>query len=124
MRKPLILALVAMAGIAGAGVTTAYAYEDVGTTFGQLAYDSQPSANERAPLGYAANAHASRAVNLDKGAKYLNVTRMETVQINVGGKSVAWTFDTLGTPVFPLSKIIPGAEGITVYVSEDPSQLG
>lgn len=61
---------------------------------------------------------------LTKGAKYLNVTRMETVQINVAGKSVTWTFDTLGTPNFPLSKIIPGVEGITVYVSENPNLLG
>jgi hypothetical protein len=41
------------------------------------------------------------------------VTRLETVKINVGGKSVVWTFDTLGTAPFPLSKIVSGAEGIT-----------
>jgi hypothetical protein len=54
----------------------------------------------------------------------LNVTRQETVKINVGGKSVVWSFDTLGTPSFPLSKVIPGAEGITVYVAESPSLQG
>lgn len=59
-------------------------------------------------------------MTLGKDAKYLNVTRMETVQVNVAGKSVTWNFDTLGAPNFPLSNIIPEAKGIRVYVSEIP----
>jgi len=30
----------------------------------------------------------------------------------------------LGTAAFPLSKIMPGADGITVYVAENPSYQG
>lgn len=56
--------------------------------------------------------------------KYLNVTRLETVEIKVGDKSVTWFFDTLGLQVFPLSKIIPGAENIMVYVAENPAYQG
>lgn len=128
MRKILIPVLFALVGTAGANAAFAHGYEEGdGSHYPghpELAFNSEPTANERAPLGYTANAHPSRVINLEKGAKYLNVTRMETVQINVAGKSVTWTFDTLGTPSFSLSKIIPGVEGITVYVSEDINQLG
>lgn len=54
----------------------------------------------------------------------MNVTRLETVKINVGGKTVTWTFDTLGSAPFPLARIIPGAEGATVYVAENPAYQG
>lgn len=47
--------------------------------------------------------------------------RLETIQINAGGKSVTWKFDTLGTASFPLSKAIPGFDNVTVYVAENPS---
>lgn len=128
MRKTLIPVLFALIGTTATSAAFAHGYEEGdGSHYpghAELSYNSEPTANERAPLGYAANAHPSRIVNLEQGAKYLNVTRMETVQINVAGKSVTWTFDTLGTPNFSLSKIIPGAEGITVYVSEDPNLLG
>jgi len=46
------------------------------------------------------------------------------VQIDVGGKSITWKFDTFGTAPFPLSRIVPGAEGITVYVAENPANQG
>ncbi len=65
-----------------------------------------------------------RVVNIDSGTKYLNVTRLETIRINVGGKSVIWMFDTLGTASFPLAKIIPGTDGVTVYVAENPAYSG
>lgn len=67
--------------------------------------------------------HADREVTLADGAKYLNVTRNETVRINVAGKSFIWRFDTFGTPVFKLGEIAPqvaGAKDILVYVAEDP----
>ena len=67
---------------------------------------------------------AARVVSIDAGTKYLNVTRLETVQIKVGGKSVTWMFDTLGTASFPLSKVIPGTDGVTVYVAENPAYIG
>ena len=63
---------------------------------------------------------AAREISVNAGTKYLNVTRLETVKINVGGKSVTWSFDTLGTNAFPLSKIVSGAEEVTVYVAENP----
>jgi hypothetical protein len=105
------LALIAGLGIAGA--TTSLALEEAHAT-----------ENPRAPYGYAASAKADRVVNLDGHAKYLNVSQLETVQLNFGGKSVTWTFDTLGTGSFPLSKVIPGAEGITVYVAKNPLYRG
>lgn len=85
---------------------------------------SEPTANQLARYGYSSSAVAARVVLVDSSTKYLNVTRLETVQIKVGGKSVTWTFDTLGTAPFPLSRIIPGAEGVTVYVAENPAYLG
>ena len=62
-----------------------------------------PTANQLAPFGYAATKNADREVSLPSGGKYFNVTRLETLKLNVGGKSVVWTFDTLGTAAFPLS---------------------
>ena len=52
------------------------------------------------------------------------MTRLETIRINVGGKSVTWMFDTLGTASFPLANIIPGAGDVTVYVTENPAYRG
>lgn len=84
----------------------------------------EPSARQQAPFGYAGSGAADRVVNIDGGTRYLNVVRLETVQINVGGKSVTWKFDTLGTPSFPLDNIVPGAGGVTVYVAENPATQG
>lgn len=83
-----------------------------------------PTANQLAPFGYATNGAAARVVTIEAGTKYLNVTRLETVQIKAGGKSVTWMFDTLGTAPFPLSKVIPGTDGVTVYVAENPAYIG
>ncbi|MBK8318441.1 MAG: CzcE family metal-binding protein [Betaproteobacteria bacterium] len=45
--------------------------------------------------------------------------------INIGGKSIVWTFAIPSAPHhFPLSKIVSGADGITVYVTENPSYQG
>ena len=76
--------------------------------------------HQLAPHGYATTGAAAREISVNSGTKYLNVTRLETVKINVNGKSVTWSFDTLGTRAFPLSNIVPGAEGVTVYVAENP----
>lgn len=85
---------------------------------------AQLTENQLAPYGYAVSAKPDRVVNLDNRAPYLNVTQLETVQLNFGGKSVTWTFDTLGTGSFPLSKVLPGADGITVYVAKNPLYRG
>ena len=122
------LALIAAISLAAAG--TSYAHEDyseAGTNH-WLSHVSEakgaPTANQLAPYGYAASRNADREVTLSSGSKYLNVTRLETIKINRGGKSVVWTFDTLGTASFPLSKIVSGADGITVYVTENPAYQG
>ena len=85
---------------------------------------SQPTANELARYGYATSGAAARVVKIDSGTKYLNVTRLETVRFDLGSKSVTWKFDTLGTAPFSLAKVIPGAEGVTVYVAENPAYTG
>lgn len=110
-----------------AGTTMALAHEDntdAGTNHWishiAASKSNQPAANQQDPHGYATSGPVSRVLNIDNGTKYLNVTRLETVQINFEGKSVTWTFDTLGTGSFSLSKIIPGASGVTVYIAENP----
>ena len=105
-----------IAGLSVAGATTSLAREDNAR--------AQTTENQLAPYGYATSGKPERVVKLDDHAKYLNVTQLETVQLNFGGKSVTWTFDTLGTGSFPLSKVIPGAEGITVYVAKNPLYRG
>ncbi|MDZ4316897.1 MAG: CzcE family metal-binding protein [Azonexus sp.] len=122
------LALIAAISFVAAG--TSYAHEDyseAGTNH-WLSHVSEakgaPTANQLAPYGYAATRNADREITLSSGSKYLNVTRLETIKINVGGKSVVWTFDTLGTASFPLSKVVAGTDGITVYVAENPSYQG
>lgn len=122
------LILIAALGFAVTG--TSYAHEDYseGQSLHWISHvsesKSQPSANQLAPYGYATSSAAARVVTIDSGTKYLNVTRLETIRINVGGKSVTWTFDTLGTASFPLAKVIPGTEGVTVYVTENPAYIG
>ncbi len=112
------------------GATNALAHEDSSeaSTFHWLSHVGEQSvqapANQQQPEGYAVSAPAHRAVTVTDETKYLNVTRLETVEIKVGDKSVTWFFDTLGLQVFPLSKIIPGAENIMVYVAENPAYQG
>ena len=122
------LILIAALGFAVTG--SSYAHEDSsqGQSLHWLSHvsesKSQPTANQVAPYGYATSGTAARVVNIDSNIKYLNVTRLESVQINLGGKSITWMFDTLGTSSFPLSKAIPGADGVTVYVTENPLYRG
>lgn len=121
-------ALITAITLATAGA--AYAHEDYseGASLHWLSHvsetNSTPTANQLAPFGYAATKNADREITLASDSKYVNVTRLETIKINLNGKSIIWTFDTLGTAAFPLSKIIAGAEGITVYVNENPLHRG
>lgn len=57
--------------------------------------------------GYAVQTAAERTVTIGVTTRYLNVKRLETVRINVGGRSTIWVFDTRGLPTIPLSAIIP-----------------
>lgn len=110
--------------------TTAYAHEDYseGASLHWLSHlvesEGSPTANQLAPYGYAATKGADREVTLTSSSKYLNVTRLETIKINIDGNSTVWTFDTLGTAAFSLAQIIPGMDGITVYVAQEPSAQG
>jgi len=86
---------------------------------------SQPTERQLAPYGHAApGAAAGRAIVIAKGTRYLNVVQLETVAISVGDKTVIWTFDAFPKRSFPLSEIIPGADGVTVYVAESPLYRG
>ena len=122
------LILIAALGFAVTG--TSYAHEDYseGGSVHWISHvmesKSQPTANQLAPYGYATSGAAARVVKIDSGTKYLNVTRLETVRFDLGSKSVTWKFDTLGTAPFSLAKVIPGAEGVTVYVAENPAYTG
>lgn len=115
------LALLAALSLTGA---TAVLAEDISSDLRWLRQvqesKNEPTAKQLAPYGYAATGAATREVSVNRGTKYLNVTRLETVKINVGGKSIVWSFDTLGTTAFPLSKIVSGAEEVTVYVAQNP----
>lgn len=75
-------------------------------------------------LGSAASDQSvDRQIELRPGAKYVNVTRGETVLIKAGGQAFAWKFDTLGTPVFSLQEIAPkdiNVQGVQVYVAPSP----
>ncbi|SBT09248.1 conserved exported hypothetical protein [Candidatus Accumulibacter aalborgensis] len=124
-----------IAALSAAGATTAFAhtdyseggYSEAGSAhwLSHVAESrSQPTASQLAPYGYVASGVAGRVFNVDSGTKHINVSRLETVRIDVGGKSVTWKFDTLGTAPFPLSKIISGADGVTVYVAENPASQG
>lgn len=103
-------------------------YSETGTTHWLehvQASSSQPSERQQAPYGYAAPGGApGRLIVVDKDTRYLNVVQLETVAVRVGDRTVNWTFDAFPMRSFPLSKIIPGAEGVTVYVAESPMYRG
>lgn len=128
--KTKLTKLALIVALSAAGATTAFAHEDYSEagTAHWLSHvsesKSQSAANQQSPYGYTTPGAAARVVNVGGSTNFLNVTRLETVQINVGGKSVTWMFDTLGTAPFPLSRIVPGAEGVVVYVAENPAYLG
>lgn len=122
------LALIATISLVASG--TSYAHDDYSeaNTSHWLSHvsetQSSPTVNQLAPFGYMATKDADREITLASDSKYLNVTRMETVKINIGDTSVVWTFDTFGTTPFPLSKVVSGVDGITVYVTENPDYRG
>lgn len=120
--KTNITQLTLLAALSIVGASTAYA--DNHAPYWPATSTSAAYADDHAPYGHATSTAASRQVNIDSGTKYLNVTRFETIQLNFAGKTVTWTFDTLGKNPFPLSKVIPGADDVTVYVKENPSYSG
>jgi hypothetical protein len=98
----------ALAGILTLGVAAAS---------GQALAASTGSAS---PHGSMTSAAPFRAIDIGNGTRHINVTRFETVALRSNGHDTNWTFDTLNTRSFPLSSIVPGADGVTVYVMESP----
>lgn len=115
-----------LAAAAGAAAHTEYSenasahwLEHVGST------PAQPTQRQLAPYGHAApGATPVRTIVVGKDTRHLNVVRLETVAIRIGDKTINWTFDVLPQRNFPLSQIIPGADGVTVYVAESPLYRG
>jgi hypothetical protein len=124
--KKSIIATLAVSAISTFGSSAAFAHEDYSErgTLHWLEHVqervSSPSERELAMYGYAGNATPSRTVTVNADTRYINVTRLETVALKVGDKTVNWTFDTLSTNSFPLSKVVPGADKVTVYLDESP----
>lgn len=77
---------------------------------------------EDSPLGYvAAPGTAAEEITIVAGkTRHIKVVQLETYRIVDGSAIVVWTFDTLGLPTFPLSKILPGSSDVTVHVRENP----
>ena len=124
--KKSIIAVLAVSAIRTLGSSAAFAHEDYSKR-GTLhwlehvqARASSPTERELATYGYASNATPSRTVIVNADTRYINVTRLETVALKVGDKTVNWTFDTLGTNSFPLSKVVQGGDKVTVYLEESP----
>lgn len=104
----------------------AFAHEDY-TDAGSLHWlqhiaetKGEPSARALAAYGYASDGTPSRIIDISAQTTGINVTRLETVALRYGTNTVVWTFDTLGTRSFPLSKVIPDAKNTTVFVEENP----
>lgn len=75
----------------------------------------------------ASEQYVDRQIELRPGTRYVNVTWGETVVFKVNGKTFAWKFDTLGTPVFALPEIAPkniSVPGTRVYVGQSPLEHG
>ena len=122
--KLTLVAALTAAGAASALANQGYPGSDAHLPGGSYEASSTSGVHALAPFGYATAAEPAREVRLAEGTGSLNVTRLETVRIVAAGKTVTWNFDTQGTHAFPLSKIVPGAEGITVFVAENPLYRG
>lgn len=122
------LTRIAVASALLAAASGAFAHEDYsegGATHWLEHVQASPGRERQlAPYGYAVPGAADRAVVVDKDTRYLNVVQLETVAIRVGDKTVNWMFDAFPLRSFPLSKIVAGVEGVTVYVAENPIYQG
>ena len=73
----------------------------------------------------AANATPERTIVVTPQTKYINVTHGEIVNLNVGGKDVAWNFDGVSGQPFDLAKIAPEADHkVRVYVETNQPRDG
>ena len=116
--KTTLIKLSFIAAIGGVAATSAYAhpdYTEAGSPLAESCVRIECSALRQpvGPIRLKAVAAPGREITLSGEAKYLNVNQLETVRITVDGKSLDWTFDTLGTRLFALSEVIPGAKGVS-----------
>ena len=92
--KKSIIAVLAVSAISTLGSSAAFAHEDY-SEGGALhwlehvqARASSPSERELAAYGYTSNATPSRTIAVNADTRHINVTRLETVALEVGGKTV------------------------------------
>lgn len=85
---------------------------------------AQPSERQLAPYGYETSAVPERTIVIDRDTRHVNVVQLEAVAIRVGDKAVNWTFDAYPRRSFPLSRIVPDIDGVTVHVEESPMYRG
>ena len=73
----------------------------------------------------AADAVPERTIVVTPQTKYINVTHGEIVNLNIGGKAVAWNFDGMAGQSFELSRITPDADHkVQVYVETNQPRDG
>ena len=113
--KKSIIAVLAVSAISTLGSSAAFAHEDY-SEGGALhwlehvqARASSPTERELATYGYASNATPSRTVIVNADTRYINVTRLETVALKVGDKTINWTFDTSAQTAFRFRRWSKGA---------------
>lgn len=61
---------------------------------------------------------AGRVIDVTSATRYVNVKHGEAVTFRENGKSVTWYFDGIA-PSFALSRILPDAQGVQVYVEAE-----
>ena len=71
---------------------------------------------------------AARVIELERDARWINVTQNETVAIRRGDQVFTWTFTTWATNSFDLARIAPAGfvapETVRVYLAPDPRYSG
>lgn len=74
------------------------------------------------PFGYATPGSSNLTKIIIEAGKtnHIRVVRLESYRIINGTRTLDWTFDTLGLPSFPLSKIFSNSPNVMVYVEENP----
>jgi hypothetical protein len=118
-------ALAAVTGSTLAQVPDTIEYVGEATVFiAGTATAAAPGAGRMDPMGHQVDSGATRIIDLTAPRKAVNVTAGETVEFRLTGHTVVWDFDTLGTPTFALSRIIPDAPAVRVYVAPNPLYLG
>lgn len=119
-------ALAAIAGNSLAEAPTTIEYVGEATLFVPgTGPSAAPGSGRTNPLGHEVTGGSERVIDLTVRRAHVNVTAGEIVKFKLEGREVVWDFDTLGTPVFALSRIIPGANpAIRVYVAPDRAYEG